>query len=202
MSMRECEWHPVTLISKVGQLVKKTGLLIGAALLVLGVLSATGAQASTGGADTGDLTAQQEQAIAAWENTGANVTRDAPARAPLVGAGKVTAAAATAGTRTLKLYRGSWLMWAQESVQFGYASDGRTVTWSSAWQDSGWVFPNSVKEGGTQRFYTSSTLHSWRGKYTVGAGVPTPWGNANVYSASSVARSDVKNIGSLQWWQS
>lgn len=40
----------------------------------------------------------------------------------------------------------------------------------------------------------------WRGGFRVGAGVPTPWGSANIYSATSYAQSRVKNIGSMQWW--
>ncbi|MBN9195049.1 MAG: hypothetical protein J0I44_03085 [Microbacterium sp.] len=180
---------------------KRLGLLVGALIVVAGVASGTGAQAATGDDGTGGSTAQQRQAqaVAAWEGTAGNMTRDT--RSASKASAATVAAASSGGTHTMRLYRGSWLMWAQESVQYGYSGDGRTVNWSSAWQDSGWVFPNSVKEGGTQRFYKSSTLHSWRGKYTVGAGVPTPWGNANVYSASSNARSDIKNIGSIQWWQ-
>lgn len=91
-------------------------------------------------------------------------------------------------------------MWAEECIQFGYSGDGRTVSWSSGWQNSGWIFPNNVTELGQTRFYKTSTQHDWRGGFRVGAGVPTPWGSANVYSATSYAQSRIKNTGSVQWW--
>lgn len=46
----------------------------------------------------------------------------------------------------------------------------------------------------------TSTQHDWRGGFRVGAGIPTPWGSANVYSATSYAQSRIKNTGSVQWW--
>lgn len=104
------------------------------------------------------------------------------------------------GIRTLKLYRGSWLMWAEEDVQYSWSADGRTVNWSSAWQNSGAIFPNNVTQLGTRRTLKRTTEHRWRGGYMVGAGVPTPWGNANVYNQTSYAESVIKNIGSIQRW--
>ncbi len=89
-------------------------------------------------------------------------------------------------------------MWAKERVTFGY--DGRRVVWSSGYQSSGAIFPNNVTRNGTERMYSSRSVHKWRGSYTVGAGVPTPWGNANVYSATSTVRSNVYANGAWNMW--
>lgn len=169
-----------------------------AAVVSLGLLAAPSAYAADGHT-IDDLTPEQQQAIATWEGSVSNRTTDAGQPRSKTNS-TAAVAAASGGTKTLSLYRGSWVMWAQENVQFSYSGNGSTVNWSSGWQDSGWVIPNNVVEKGTTRYYTSSTLHEWRGQYSVGAGVPTPWGNANVYSASSTARSTIKNIGSIQWW--
>src|SRR5699024_9725172 len=101
--------------------------------------------------------------------------------------------------RTTSLYRGSFLMWAAERVEFGF--NGTSVTYSSGYQNSGAIFPNNVTRHGPERIGTVGNTHSWRSKYTVGAGVPTPWGNANVYNATSAARTDVDgNGGWSAWW--
>lgn len=90
-------------------------------------------------------------------------------------------------------------MWAEERVDFRY--DGNKVVSSSGYQSSGAIFPNNVTRNGTKRITATTATHSWRGQYTVGAGVPTPWGNANVYNATSTARTDVKRSGAWSaWW--
>jgi hypothetical protein len=171
--------------------------VLGAVIAVAGLMSGPAAQADDT-PEIADLSAEQQQAIAAWEGGAEGVTRDSPRpKATISQKGLV---ATSSGTRTLRLYRGSWAMWGQESAQFGF-SDNR-ITWSDAWQDSGWVFPCNVTEGGTYRYYTSSSTHQWRGKYTVGSGVPTPWGAVNVYSDTSWARSQLRSVGAVQWWDS
>lgn len=101
--------------------------------------------------------------------------------------------------RTTELYRGSWLMWAKERVDFTY--DFARVVHSNGWQESGAVFPNNVTRHGTSNVLATKTQHQWRGSYTVGAGVPTPWGNANVYNATSTARMNVNANGAWNaWW--
>lgn len=173
----------------------KFGIATTVAALAIGVLVGPAANAADSSTPTqDDLTAQQQQAISAWEAGVTGTTKDAKVKAV------ATVTAAAGGVKTMKLYRGSWVLWAEECIQFGYNGDGRTVGWSSGWQNSGWVIPNNVSELGQNRFYTTSTQHDWRGGFRVGAGVPTPWGNANVYSATSYAQSRVKNIGSVQWW--
>jgi hypothetical protein len=161
--------------------------------VAVSLLIPTGAQAVTEEPGVSDLTAQQQEAIAAWEAGAANATVLPKPRASKAG---LTAS----GTSSMKLYRGSWVMWAEERVNFGWASGGR-VTWSEAYQASGHVAPNWVKRHGMQKVYTSSTRHDWRGGYSVGAGAPTPWGNVNVYSASSSAFSRVLSIGAWQRWE-
>lgn len=106
---------------------------------------------------------------------------------------------ASSGHKRISSYRGSFLMWARENVEFTYANGH--VTWSSGYQESGAVFPNNVENNGTSLAYASSAEHRWRGSYTVGAGVPTPWGKANVYSATSTISTTVRGNGSWtsQW---
>lgn len=176
---------------------KRWGAVLGAVVAAAGVLSGPAAHAAEA-PDISDLSAQQQQAVAAWEQGADDVMRDARGQKS---SGGVQALAATAtGTRTLRLYRGSWAMWGQESAQFGFK--GNSITWSDVWQDSGWVFPCNVKEGGTYRYYKTSATHQWRGKYTVGSGLPTPWGSVNVYSDTSWARSQLRSVGAIQWWDS
>lgn len=164
-----------------------------AAAVIFGLLVPAMAQAEADTPSVDDLTPQQVQAIDAWEGTEVNTSSVAPTEGAL-------AARASSGTNSMKLYRGSWLMWGEERVTFGWASPGK-VTWSDAYQASGAVFPNNVTTKGSKRYYATSARHDWRGTYVVGAGVPTPWGNANVYNATSVAHSRVLNTGSYQWWE-
>ena len=105
---------------------------------------------------------------------------------------KATATRASGGW-IISSYRGSFLMWAEETVEFYYS--GSRVTWSDAYQKSGWIFPNNVTNNGTSKIYTSSWNQRWRGSYTVGAGIPTPWGNANVYNSTSVITTNVYGDG-------
>ena len=89
-------------------------------------------------------------------------------------------------------------MWAEDRVDYGYGNG--VVTWSSGYQSWGAIFPNNVTPLGLKRIVTSSAIHSWRGQYSVGAGVPTPWGNANVYSATSTSRFDITSSNAKAWW--
>lgn len=139
----------------------------------------------------GDLTPEQKQAIAIWESPQRTATSIGPAGS--------TMAVRTTSTSRTSLYRGSWVMWANERVDF--SSTSSSVSWSSGFQESGAVFPNNVTRNGTSRISSSSSKHTWRGSYTVGAGVPTPWGNANVYNATSTATTNVYrgNSWSASW---
>ncbi|WHS50282.1 hypothetical protein QM007_10265 [Rothia sp. SD9660Na] len=105
---------------------------------------------------------------------------------------KVSSPASGQYTR-VSFYRGSYLLWARETVEFRWSNN--RVTWSNGYQQSGAIFPNTITEKGTSRVYTSSWNHTWNGRYTVGAGVPTPWGNANVYHTTSVITTNVYGNG-------
>lgn len=170
-----------------------TGMIVAVSLLIPNT-----AHASTDSPTVDDLSTQQTQAIADWEAGAANtstVTR--PSAKTALSASGTTA---TSGTSSMKLYRGSWVMWAEERVNFGWASGGR-VTWSDAYQAAGYVGASYVRRNGTKRIFASSTRHDWRGSYTVGAAVPTPWGSVKVYSATSFAFSRVLSIGAWQRWE-
>jgi hypothetical protein len=163
--------------------------ITGTAALIGALLLAPGAAHAEDRFTPDDLTAQQKEAIAIWEapqeTSGSSPHRTAPS-APAPGA---MSDEETWKTRT-SLYRGSILMWANERVDF--SSTSSSVLWSSGFQESGAVFPNNVTQNGTSRIMNSRAKHIWRGGYTVGAGVPTPWGNANVYNASATATTEVR----------
>lgn len=125
--------------------------------------------------------AQAEKAVNSWKNNK-----------------KMTALSDRAGgSKTVKAYRGSFLMWSEETINFDYS--GHRVTWSSGYQKTGAIFPNNITANGTKRVYSSSWNHRWRGSYTVGAGIPTPWGNANVYNETSVITTNVYGNGSYNY---
>ena len=89
----------------------------------------------------------------------------------------------TAATRSkrLTLYRGSFLMWARDTMNWSY--NGTKVASSSLSQEAGYVFPNVSKKKGVKRYEATSKTHKWRGNYTIGAGIVTPWGDVKVYGA-------------------
>lgn len=98
---------------------------------------------------------------------------------------KGTASTAACGTysKSATLYRGSFLMWAEDRLRFSHSTCSGTVTSSSLSQRAGYVFPNISKAKGTTRYYATSTLHRFEGRYEIGAGVVTPWGDVRVYGA-------------------
>ena len=152
---------------------------------------ANGLDPQTGSSTQPD--AAQRAAIAAWESP-----VGASAGAVVTSTMSSTSASVTS-RRTTKLHRGSFLMWGEERIEFTF--NGSRVISSSGYQNAGAVFPNNVTRHGTKRVASSSSTHSWRGQYTLGAGVPTPWGSANVYNATSTARTDVKKNGAWSaWW--
>lgn len=80
------------------------------------------------------------------------------------------------------LFRGSPLMWAEDTITFHYSSCARKIYSSSLLQRAGYIFPNIAKAKGTTRYYAAKAKHRWHGRYTIGAGVATPWGDVTVYS--------------------
>ncbi len=91
-------------------------------------------------------------------------------------------------------YRGSFLMWTRDSVDFGYYN-GR-ITYSSGYQQSGWIFPNISRNKGITQYYTTGYEHKYRAVNVIGAGVPTPWGDVKIYEQTFVHRLNVRGNGS------
>ena len=168
-----------------------TTLVAGLAAACLGLGGTFTAHADSSAVVSDDQQEEQaQQATQAWKDGAASETS--------ADAESTSGDNESVRTRTASIYRGSFLMWARESVEFGY--DGSKVTWSSGHQSSGAIFPNTVSENGTTRILANNKEHHWRGSYTVGAGVPTPWGNANVYHATSTVRTKVQADGGWRMW--
>lgn len=89
-------------------------------------------------------------------------------------------------------------MWVRDSVDFVY-SNGK-VTSSSGYQQSGWIFPNISRNNGISKYSSTSSSHKWRAKNTIGAGVPTPWGDVTVYNMDFIHRLVVNGNGSWSAW--
>ncbi|GFH35722.1 hypothetical protein [Streptomyces pacificus] len=113
------------------------------------------------------------------------------------GAGSVQAAAAATKYRKAQFKRGGSLMWTRDTVYFGY--NGSKVTSSKGWQESGHVFPNIAKNNGITRYHTTSSTHKWRAKDTIGAGVPTPWGDVKAYSKDYTHYFSGSKSGAWNW---
>ncbi len=143
------------------------------ALATITAATLTGAVAtSASAAPASDLTAEQQATIKAL-NTPAKVQRQAES------SGASVTPAATYGAR-LSLYRGSVLMWARDTMTWYYT--GSSMVSSYLGQEAGYIFPNVSQAKGTARYYASSWTHAQVGRYTIGAGVLTPWGAATVYA--------------------
>lgn len=102
------------------------------------------------------------------------------------------------GTRRASYYRGSALMWTRDNVDFGY--DWSRVTWTSPFQQAGWIFPNIARNGGISMYYDTATNDRFRALNTIGAGIPTPWGDVKVYSTDYVHRLSVYYNGAWSAW--
>ncbi|MHC5902744.1 hypothetical protein ACVNF4_02325 [Streptomyces sp. S6] len=110
---------------------------------------------------------------------------------------RTLAAAAATKYKKAQFKRGSTLMWTRDTVYFGY--NGSKVTSSDGWQENGHVFPNIAKNGGITRYQTDSGTHKWRAKNTIGAGIPTPWGDVKVYSKDYTHYFSGTKSGSWNW---
>ena len=96
---------------------------------------------------------------------------------PVVDKGlKITAA--SGGKRMLHT-RGTALLWTRNVFEWRWANS--LMSSSTGWQETGYIFPNTAREGGIQRTNKGAKSHSWRGTNIAGAGVVTPWGDVNVY---------------------
>lgn len=99
------------------------------------------------------------------------------------------------GSRSAKLYRGSFLMWGEDTFRFSYKTCQNKVTSSSVSQRAGYVFPNIAKAKGKTKYYSTTSVHKWEGRYEIGAGVVTPWGDVRVYAADYTTGWEGKGSG-------
>ncbi|NEB38400.1 hypothetical protein [Streptomyces sp. SID14515] len=112
-------------------------------------------------------------------------------------AGVMARAAAKTKYRKAQYKRGSSLMWTRDTVYFGY--NGKKVTSSKGWQESGHIFPNIAKNKGIKRYHNTAATHKWRAKDTIGAGVPTPWGDVKAYSQDYTHYFSGSKSGAWSW---
>lgn len=105
---------------------------------------------------------------------------------------------AAAASRRASYYRGSALMWTRDNVDFGY--NWSSVTWTSAFQQAGWIWPNISRNGGITKYLNTTRNDRFRAKNTIGAGVPTPWGDVKVYSSDYIHRLSVNHNGAWSAW--
>ena len=89
-------------------------------------------------------------------------------------------------------------MWTRDNVDFGY--NWSSVTWTSAFQQAGWIWPNIARNRGISKYYNTRRNDRFRAKNTIGAGVPTPWGDVKVYSSDFVHRLSVYYNGAWSAW--
>lgn len=137
------------------------------------------------------LSAEQRAAVDSFVNGG-----KVSAAASKQRKGDVSAAASA--SRRATFYRGSFLMWTRDNVDFGY--NWSTVTWTSAYQQAGSVFPNVARNRGISRYYNTATNDRFRAANTIGAGIVTPWGDVTVYTSDYIHRLSVFYNGAWSAW--
>ncbi len=139
-----------------------------------------------------DLTAEQRAAIDSFVSGG---TVSVGAVKKQSGANTVAAASSS---RRASYYRGSFLMWTRDNVDFGY--NWSSVTWTSPFQQSGSVFPNVARNKGITRYYNTTRNDRFRAANTIGAGIVTPWGDVTVYTSDFIHRLSVNYNGAWSAW--
>lgn len=83
----------------------------------------------------------------------------------------------------MTLTRGGSLAWCVAHVDWTVAGDGSQINTSTAYQTSGYVFPNYIQEKGvTKQNSSAASYHIYLSQLTYGAGVVTPWGDVQVTS--------------------
>lgn len=144
------------------------------------VVIANAAQPST-------LTKEQQQAaIDTYKNTviidgglkdktaaAAAAAAAQPSKAPKQSAASTVTAATVKYASTSK-YRGSFMLWSESDVTFGY--DGTNVTQAQISQNGGSVFPMFLQKNGTTEFKYSNAHWKESSQYYGGGGVNTAWG--------------------------
>ncbi|MFI1576154.1 hypothetical protein ACH4VQ_35725 [Streptomyces anulatus] len=173
-----------------------------------GIALAIAAPAATAVADTtGEPIAVSEDGVAVSTDqlspeqlaafTDEPIAKSADVSGEEVEAGDMARAGAKKKYRTAQYKRGSALMWTRDTVYFGY--NGNKVTSSKAWQESGHIFPNIAKNNGIKRYHNTAATHKWRAKNTIGAGVPTPWGDVKAYSKDYTHYFSGSKSGAWSW---
>jgi hypothetical protein len=140
---------------------------------------------------TPQLSAEQRAAIDSFVSGGA-VSVGPPSKT------LANTAAAASSSRRASYYRGSFLMWTRDNVDFGY--DWNSVTWTSAFQQSGSVFPNVARNKGITKYYNTVRNDRFRAANTIGAGIVTPWGDVTVYTSDFIHRLSVNYNGAWSAW--
>jgi hypothetical protein len=140
------------------------------------------------------LSPAQRAAISSFAQ--ATQVHESPAASPA--ASTVSLAATASSSRRASFYRGSVLMWTRDNVDFGF--NWSTVTWSSPFQQAGWIWPNIARNRGISKYYDTARDDRFRALDTIGAGVPTPWGDVKVYSSDYVHRLQVTYNGAWSAW--
>lgn len=152
-------------------------------------------QSST--ATVNQLSADQIATINALETTGSVSAPAAASPAPSTAvASRSRSAPSYSASRRASYYQGSALMWTRDNVDFGF--DWSRVTYSSGYQQSGWIFPNISRNDGIGRYVANTGNHQWRANNSFGAGIPTPWGDVKVYNLSYTTHMNVTYNGAWQ----
>lgn len=137
------------------------------------------------------LSAEQREAIRSFDE-GSTITVQGSRKSLL------NASVMASGSRRASYYRGSALMWTRDNVDFGY--NWSSVTWTSPYQQAGWIWPNIARNGGISKYYDTTRNDRFRALNTIGAGIPTPWGDVKVYSSDYVHRLSVWHDGAWSAW--
>ncbi|MFV0314709.1 MAG: hypothetical protein ACK5I7_06340 [Anaerotignum sp.] len=156
---------------------KFLSMAIAMALVLSFGVTAMAADVSAAETSRASLTAEQQAVLNSYENntiTNAGEISIASSKLPLT--------RATAGAWRGSYYRGSALMWTKDWVE--WASNGSSITSSTAWQEAGYIFPNIARATGISKHSTTSTSVTYRASKTIGAGVVTPWGDVSVYESA------------------
>lgn len=172
---------------------KRTAAAIGIALALLPGGAAVAAESDTlvDGSSADGLTTEQIDVLNDYLD-------DTRSSGPAVTSARGDIATMASSWRRAQYYRGSFLMWTRDNVDFSYT--GSRVSSSSGFQQRGFVFPNIARNLGISRYSTTTSNHRWRAMNRIGAGVVTPWGDVKVYSSDHTHRLSVNGNGSWSAW--
>lgn len=118
---------------------------------------------------------------------------------PPVPASQFSAMASSTASRRATYYRGSFLMWTRDSVDFRY--NWSKVVSTSAYQTSGRVIPNIARNKGITKYHDTKKNDRFRAVNEIGAGIETPWGGSiTLYTQQFVHRLSVHHNGAWSAW--